>query len=133
MKPSPSAPVFQKTARRALLLVIPAMIIMVILADRNALPGFILDLIDTPNMDKVLHFLLMGGLAFVLMLALPAHWQIGGILILTAVIGLEEISQSLFPERSSSLEDFAASTLGVLALGGLAIWLSRRSSRLKKA
>lgn len=129
MKPAQSTPAFQTLARRALLLIIPAMIFMVILADRNALPGFILDLIDTPNMDKVLHFLLMGGLAFVLMLALPLRWQKWGLMILTAVIGLEEISQSLFPDRSSSLADFAASLLGVLALGGLAAWLSRRSSR----
>lgn len=114
-------------ACRVLVLVIPAMILMVIVADRNALPGFIRQLINVPNMDKVLHFLLMGGLAFLVTLALPLHWQKRGILLLLTVIGLEEISQAFFPERSASLEDFMASLLGVLVLGGLAALLSRRS------
>jgi hypothetical protein len=79
-----------------------------------------------PGMDKLLHFLLYGALAF-----FSVGWWadrsprvVLGILSTLAI--LEEISQSLSAVRSVSAIDLVASLLGMLLFGCIADRLVRR-------
>jgi VanZ family protein len=119
--------------RKALLIALAvgtlAFVAWVILsADGPGLPAFITALYNYPNGDKVGHFLLMGSLAFVLALALPKHWQFPGLGILAVLLAAEEFSQRFIRGRHSSIADLACSLAGVILLGGLAVWLTRRKS-----
>jgi VanZ family protein len=80
--------------------------------------------------DKVVHFVLFGGLAWLV------HWN----LLLThssrtlaammgagAVAGLVELVQGPIPYRSADVWDFVAGTLGAGVVGGI-LWLCRRAS-----
>jgi len=86
--------------------------------------------------DKVMHFTLVGGIAF---------WIVGGwddprlklgslclplaILLPLAIAAAEEALQLLSPRRSADLADFAADALGLVAFW----WLGLRILRSKRA
>ena len=95
-------------------------------ADRRLARGFF-DLVQTtPYGDKVGHFALIGGLAFLLNRALASRsvWpglQLGGVLIAVFVV-IEEISQQWIPSRTFDWWDLAADFVGIAA----ADWLARR-------
>ncbi|MEO8351841.1 MAG: VanZ family protein [Chthoniobacteraceae bacterium] len=82
-----------------------------------------------PGSDKLGHFLLIGGMAFFLNLALRARtfrwlgrrWLIGSVLVAVAFT-LEELSQRFISSRSFDLVDLAADFAGILFFG----WLARR-------
>ncbi len=90
-------------------------------ADSGQLPPFILQLYSFPNGDKVGHFLLMGSIAFVLVMAFPSRWRLSGLIILAILLILEEFSQVLFKTRTFSLLDLACSLAGVSVFGYLSI------------
>ena len=95
---------------------------IVVLADQGRLPGFITGLYDFQNGDKVGHFLLMGGLSLLVNLALPSRsgrHHILAILLVAALVALEEASQAWFGTRHSDLADLAASLAGIVCLGGV--------------
>ncbi len=96
---------------------------IVVLADQNRLPGFITVLYNFPYGDKVGHFLLFGGLSFLLNLSLPPRplrYHILATLLLAALIALEEASQALFASRHPDPADLAASLAGTACFGILA-------------
>ena len=104
---------------------------VIVLADTNQL-GFIKALYDFPNGDKAGHFLLYGILSLLLNLTLlrsrrfpdprRAAWTLT--LLLALAIGLEELSQTLVPERTPDWWDLLFSYLGV-AMGA---WAARKIS-----
>lgn len=98
---------------------------VVVCADRRAL-GPIFDFVTSHRgLDKVGHFMLMGGLAFFVNLALGMRqWRgmlVGSVGVAVVVLG-EEISQLWFPGRTFDLLDLAADLAGILFFG----WLTRR-------
>ena len=96
-------------------------VVIVIGANTDQFPRVLEPIYDFPNGDKVGHFILFGILSFFLnrsALVLfpnrnPARLMLTVSLLLSIVIGLEEWSQSLFPSRTASFIDLAASYLGV--------------------
>ncbi len=81
--------------------------------------------------DKVLHFVLVGMLAFFLNLSLRNRcWR--AIQLGTLVVGIaataEEFSQLAFVNRTFDLLDLACNLLGILVLGTLAWPLGKRLS-----
>jgi VanZ family protein len=105
------------------------LVLIVVAADRGALPQPIRNLYDFPGGDKLGHFLLFGLLGLLLNLSArravpaPRGLRIGLSLslILSIGIALEEWSQSLFPARSADPIDLLASLAG-LSLGGWLAW-----------
>lgn len=103
-------------------------VLIIILADAGRLQ-FLDGMNQIPIADKAGHFLLYGTLALLVNLALfrasPTQsrrrilWITGGTLAI--LIGLEEISQQFFAERSFDLLDLASSYLGVAFFSWLAI------------
>jgi VanZ family protein len=104
-------------------------------ADAGYLPPFVERFHELPFGDKVLHFLMFGGLALVANLALASRGRrslaraivIGCILVLI-VATAEEYSNKFVPCRDWSLGDLTANYLGVVCLGSLPLWPKRRSS-----
>ena len=97
-----------------------------LLATLGAYLGLLdLSVLAMPGVDKVLHFVLYGALAFfsVAWWADRRPWTVLGILSILAV--LEEASQSLSAVRTFSLVDLIATLLGILALGFAAVRLVR--------
>ena len=87
-----------------------------------------------PGGDKVGHFYLMGGLAFVVNLALGlrtfalARWNIlWGSAIVGTLVLLEEISQAWFPSRTFDLVDLTFDFLGIVFFG----WVARKLTAQK--
>lgn len=84
--------------------------------------------------DKLGHFVLIGGLALLVNLALGARrWRLGrmsglqGSLWISVVVVVEEISQYWMTYRAFELADLAADFLGILVFGQVARWwLGRR-------
>lgn len=109
-------------------------VIIVILADTGHL-GFLHAVYDFPLGDKAGHFLLYGLLSLVVDLSVfearPASdFRRGAVivaLILMLLIGLEEFSQRWFPARTFDLLDLAASYLGVVCFGWLAVRLKTKT------
>lgn len=103
-------------------------VLIIILADAGRLQ-FLDGMNQIPFADKAGHFLLYGILALLVNLALfrssPVQsrrrilWITG--LCLGVLIGLEEISQRFFVQRSFDLLDLASSYLGVAFFSWLAI------------
>jgi len=101
---------------------------IVIGADVDRLPPPIDDLYHFPGGDKVGHFALFGILSFLLntsaLMLIPKGNSLRIILttslLLSIMIGLEEWSQSLFPSRTMSIYDLAASYAGVVVFASLA-------------
>ena len=100
----------------------------VIGADTGRLPSSLDYIYHFPGGDKVGHFILYGILSFLLnkstLLLFPKKNVLRIILttslLLSIVIGLEEWSQSLFPSRTMSIIDLAASYAGVATFAFLA-------------
>ena len=90
-----------------------------------------------PYLDKAGHFFLMGGLAFLAVMAiaprLPAPPKKATLQVLTVLlllIAAEEISQIWIPSRTFSLADFGFDLAGVACFGSLAYrWISRSVER----
>ncbi len=117
---------------RALLLGI-LIVTAVLLDDARALgPLYIVYII--PYGDKVAHFMLFGLLSMFLNLAAFEKWpglphitlalRIDGLLM--ALMALEELSQTLFPQRRASIWDVFAGYLGVAAFTALALVIANR-------
>lgn len=111
-------------------------IIVIVLADRDAIPPFIKVLYDFENGDKLGHFILYGLLNFFITLtfiALPnraaSRVALSVGLIIALIVTAEEFSQQFFSARTFDLIDLAASFVGLL-VGGWAAWQikKRRSS-----
>jgi polysaccharide biosynthesis protein VpsQ len=103
-------------------------LLIIILADTGNL-GILAFIYRIPFADKVGHFILYGILTLLINLTLfrsMPHQKrvklaaISG-LILIALIGIEELSQRSFSNRTFSLEDLSASYLGVVFFSWLAI------------
>jgi len=109
-------------------------------ADAGWLPPFAERLHDLPFGDKVMHFLMFGGLALVANLALASRGRrtlaraivIGSILVLI-VATAEEYSNRFVSRRDWSFGDLTANYLGVACLGVLPIWPWQLSSRPRSA
>ncbi len=86
-----------------------------------------------PFGDKVSHFLLMGGFAFVVNLALSCRTFVcrnrriptGSAIVLILVL-LEEFSQIFFPYRTFSIGDIIADVGGIVTFSYLALWFQRK-------
>jgi VanZ family protein len=108
-------------------------VVIITFADRNRLRGFFEWVVEHPGSDKLGHFVLIGGLAFMLNLALgmrrialgPVHVALGGLLIAVAIT-MEEFSQLYIPSRKFDWGDLAANYAGILCAGWLASWWLRR-------
>jgi len=82
------------------------------------------------------HFVLYGIMAFLMNISFP-NWKYrlgsitlpGGGLLFAVFSILEEISQSFFASRSSSLLDVACSLLGVVVFSALSTFLFKRSQK----
>jgi VanZ family protein len=107
-------------------------LLVIVLADAGRL-GVLAYVNRIPFGDKIGHFALYGTLALLVNLSLfrwkPA-WNRVWIAVVSGVtlallIGVEEFSQQLFAERTFSLADLAASYLGVLFFGWLAVQFRR--------
>jgi len=104
-------------------------ILIIVLADMGSLPQFLQVWNDFPYGDKAGHFILYGILTLLIDLALfrslpkrSLKWvAITSGLILSLLIGLEEFSQQFFANRTFSLNDLAASYLGVIFFSWLAL------------
>jgi len=112
------------------------LIAIVVAADRDMLPAWMLGFYSRPGGDKLGHFVLMGWLAFVVQLAVAAVRRESApsgaralvarsTLVVAAVVALEELSQLAFLVRTPSLLDLAASLAGI-ACGA---WLAGRVTR----
>ena len=91
---------------------------MMLLATLGAYFGLLdLSVLAVPGMDKILHFLLYGVLAFlsVAWWADRCPWAVLGILSVLAT--LEEMSQTLSAARTCSAVDLTATLLGILVFG----------------
>lgn len=105
-------------------------------ADTSRMPGWIALVYHFPNGDKAGHFILYGIMAFLMNISFPKlAWHVGpvklpgGGLLFAVFSILEEISQSFFTSRNSSLLDVAFSLLGILVFSYLSsIWIKRRGT-----
>jgi hypothetical protein len=102
---------------------------IVVAADAGWLPQFAERLHDLPHGDKVLHFLLFGGLALVANLALAKHRPnsfaraiVTGSMLVIIVATAEEYSNQYLALRDWSLGDLTANYLGIVCLGMLPLW-----------
>ena len=99
---------------------------VVVLANFGLVNDYFPFIQSTPFFDKVGHFCLMGGLAFVVNLALQGRRfrllglsiYLGSMIVLICVAA-EELSQAFISTRSFDLSDLAADSLGIFILGAL--------------
>lgn len=91
---------------------------------------------DVPGGDKLGHFLLIGTLAFLVNASLrarrirlgPLHPLLGSLLV-ALVVTAEEFSQIFLVHRSFDLLDLTADFAGILILGRLGAYLSRKEAK----
>src|SRR5688572_15661087 len=110
-------------------------ILIIVLADTGNL-GVIAFVYRIPFADKLGHFILYGILALLIDLSLlrsmPSHSRIGIVflsgLTLALLIGIEELSQQHFSNRTFDLVDLSASYLGLIFFS----WLALRMVRTKE-
>ncbi len=103
--------------------------IIVFCADRRLFGAFFVLVNSYPGMDKVGHFILMGGMAFVFNVAfnlrtwpfLGRRWLLASPLV-ALVVTAEEFSQRWIPSRTFDLLDLTADYAGILFFG----WLAKR-------
>lgn len=111
--------------------------LIIFCADRRLLTPVFRFITAHPGSDKAGHFVLIGGTAFLLNLALGLRevrwlgrgWLLGSVLV-GAVFTLEEISQLWFPARTFDLLDLAGDYAGILFFGWVARLVSRRRGQL---
>lgn len=112
-------------------------ILMVILAaDLGVGSPFFALVRRVPGADKTGHFILIGLLAFFVIWAVmdvssrsSRSACIKSMLVLAAIITLEELTQLFLRFRGFSYADLAFDYLGILLFGCLAAFLQRRQSR----
>lgn len=106
------------------LLALPFFAWLIWQADQGTLPGWVQIVVALPGMDKVLHFTLVGVLAWCLNVALSwrrlrlwARELLLGSLLVFGLATLEEFSQAFLALRDFSWFDLAANYLGIYAAG----------------
>ena len=110
------------------------LLVIIVLADRGALPPYLQVMQGLPYGDKAGHFILYGILTLLVDLALfrsiplqsPKRVVVISGLVLAVLIGLEEFSQQFFADRTFSLSDLAASYLGLIFFSWLALRIASR-------
>jgi polysaccharide biosynthesis protein VpsQ len=108
-------------------------LLIIVLADTGKL-GVLAILYRVPFADKVGHFILYGILCLLINLTLfpSVPFQSRKVLVLSSgvilalMIGLEELSQRGFSNRTSDLVDLSASYLGVIFFSWLALRMARK-------
>lgn len=93
-----------------------------------------------PYADKIGHFVLMGGLTFLINLAVHCHqfrvgryhWLTASV-VLAVLITLEEVSQLFITTRHFDLLDLSADYLGILFFSWLALRWQRMQDRQSSA
>lgn len=113
---------------RVTVLYVLLILIIIMLANFGMLSPIAHVLHKIPYGDKIMHFLLIGGLAFMVNFSLKcAMWRIGawsilkGSVIVAVIITLEEISQYFLPNRSFDLIDLAANYAGIIIFSLLSL------------
>jgi VanZ family protein len=109
-------------------------VLVIVLADLDALPQVFSAVYRIPYGDKIGHFVLFGILNYLLTLfwigSLPrldakrVALSVG--LILVIVLAAEEVSQQFFPKRTYSLLDLSAGYAGIVLGGWIALKQARR-------
>jgi len=110
--------------------------VIVISANRGALPSFVRTLYSFPGGDKAGHFLLMGTLSALINLGLrsrlaplgPRGFILGSIAVMI-VVTLEEVSQLWFKTRTFSLVDLGFDYAGILCGAYLANFFNFRGEQ----
>ena len=110
---------------------------VVFCADRHWLTPVYRVITAYPGSDKAGHFVLIGGMAFLLNLSLGLRavrfggwaWLLGGVIVGVACT-IEEISQIWIPARSFDLLDLAGDYAGIVCFGWLAKIVSKRRWQL---
>ena len=129
------APGWRRWAFTAAWLVFIAAVIFC--ADRHWLTPVYRFITAYPGSDKAGHFVLIGGMAFLLNLSLDLRtvrllgwgWLLGGVLV-GVVCTLEEISQIWIPSRTFDLLDLAGDYAGIVFFGWLAKVVARRGGQV---
>jgi VanZ family protein len=114
------------------------MTVMGIIFFLSAQPGDTLNLPDIPDLDKVLHGIAYGALAFTVLFAVPGReyrkspWRVSLLVVLFCLLyGIsDEFHQSFVPDRMPSILDLIADTAGAAAV--VLIWYVMRKSGLGK-
>jgi len=91
-------------------------------AANHRLPRVALD----GGLDKLGHFMMLGGLSFLAVGFFPRARWLRVVLVLSALSALEEASQAWFPARTVDAGDLAANLLGIVLGGACAAYLTRR-------
>ena len=98
------------------------LIAIIVAADRQTLPLLLQRVYNYPAGDKIGHFVLFGGLAFLAALGFGRRARpVAGMsvpvstLVIVALVTLEEASQAWFPGRTASVWDLLASYVGIAA------------------
>jgi VanZ family protein len=126
-----------KSAGMKILLVVYIFILagIIFLADRRGTRYMLRFVGNIPYGDKLGHFLLMGGFAFLLNLVLDARtfslWKIRyllGSVIVLVVVTIEEISQIFVSGRTFDWSDLVFDFLGIFIFGELARFICRRKT-----
>lgn len=122
--------------RRSAVLFTAFIVLVIVLADLDAIPYFVRRLYDFPMGDKLGHLILFGLLDFFLTSAFLSALQnrnsnrvallVG--LILALIIAAEEFSQQYFSARTFDLADLIASYVGVFVGGWVASRMKKRQS-----
>jgi hypothetical protein len=115
-------------------------VLIIVLADRKDM-AFVFGWIrERPGLDKICHFLLIGGLAFVVNYGLCGReMRIGkmSFLLGSVTVGilclLEEVSQLFIPSRTFDLVDLTADFLGIWLIGRLAKHALKSTAHFTKA
>ena len=114
---------------------IVAPIAIVVAADRDGLPLLLQRVYNYPAGDKLGHFVLFGGLAFVGALGFPRRTEpLAGVsvpvstLVIALLVTLEEASQAWFPGRTASVFDLLASYAGMAVAVSAARLIERRTA-----
>ena len=110
---------------------------VIFVADRGLLRPIFAFISAHPGSDKVGHFILIGGMAFLLNLSLGVRevrwlglgWLVGSVLVGT-VFTLEEFSQIWIPSRTFDFLDLAGDYTGILFFGWLAKRVAMRRGQL---
>lgn len=108
-------------------------VLVIILADTGILAHYVGFVYAMPYGDKAGHFILYGILAFLINLAVfqarPGQslnrLAVKTGLILVLLIGLEELSQQFFSNRTFSLMDLSFSYLGVIGFSWMALKIKK--------